>query len=43
MRIANEMTNSTSLTNLSQTKVFALLDLPQDQREDFVQSNPVDE
>jgi hypothetical protein len=28
---------------LGQTKVFALLDLPQDQRQDFIESNPIDE
>lgn len=43
MRVANEFSNSSALTNLNQTKIFALLDLPQDQRQDFIQSNPVDE
>lgn len=43
MKIAKECSNSTSMLNLPPTKVFALLDLPQDQREEFIQNNPVDE
>lgn len=43
MKIATECANSTSMLNLPPTKVFALLDLPREEREEFVQSNPVNE
>lgn len=43
MQVAKELPNSSALTNLSQTKVFALLDLPEEQREDFLHANPVEE
>jgi hypothetical protein len=43
MKVANECSNSSALTNLSQSKVFALLDLPQEQREEFIATTPVDE
>lgn len=43
IRVAQELSNSTALTNLPQTKVFLLLDVPQGQREDFIQSNPVED
>jgi DNA repair exonuclease SbcCD ATPase subunit len=43
IRVAREFSNATSMSHLPQTKVFALLDLPQDQREDFVESNPVED
>lgn len=43
MKVANEFSNSQTLANLSQSKVFALLSLPQDERETFVKENPVDE
>lgn len=36
MRAATEFSNSTALLNLSQTKVFALLDIPSDERQEFV-------
>lgn len=36
MNVAKECANSTALLNLPPTKVFALLDLPADQREEFV-------
>lgn len=43
MKIAKECSNSTAMWNLPPTKVFALLDLPPDEREEFVQNNPVGE
>ncbi|MBU3126769.1 DUF3102 domain-containing protein [Clostridium tagluense] len=43
MKVANEFSNSQTLANLSQSKVFALLSLPQEERETFVKENPVDE
>lgn len=36
MNVAKECANSTALLNLPPTKVFALLDVPVDQREEFV-------
>lgn len=39
IRIANEFgkeANLTSLLNLGSTKVFALLDVPSEEREDFI-------
>jgi len=36
MQVATEFSNSTSLTNLTQTKVFKLLSLPQEERDDFI-------
>ena len=41
MKVAEEMSNYSSMRNLGTAKVFSLLSLPQDQREDFIQSNPV--
>jgi hypothetical protein len=43
MRVASECSNISALKDLPKTKVFALLDVPEDQREEFVQSNPVEE
>ena len=43
MQVAREFSNSPALGVLPPTKVFALLDLPPEEREDFVQNNPVDE
>lgn len=43
MRVANEFSNLHTYESLNQSKIFALLDIPQDQREDFIQSNPIDE
>lgn len=43
MRAANEFSNTTALSDLSRSKVFALLELPKDEREEFMNSNPVDE
>lgn len=43
MQVAKESSNWPALTDLPPSKVFALLDLPADQRESFVQNNPVDE
>jgi hypothetical protein len=43
MQVANEIQNTSALTDLPKSKVFALLDMPSDQREDFIKSNPVDD
>lgn len=43
MKVANEISNATALSDLPKSKVFALLDLPQEEREEFIQNNPVDE
>jgi len=43
MKAANEFSNTTSMSYLGTTKVFALLDLPEDQRQDFIESNPVED
>ena len=43
MKVSLEFEDSQALANLGQSKVFALLDLPQDQRDDFIQENPIDE
>jgi len=42
MKVANEFSNSSTLRNLSQSKVFALLSLPQEEREEFVQVNDIE-
>lgn len=36
MRVANEFSNPTTLSDLGQSKLFALLDLPSDEREEFI-------
>ncbi len=43
IKVANECSNPTALSDLPKTKVFALLDLPLEEREEFVKNNPVDE
>ena len=43
MKVANEFTNTTTLSDLSKSKVFALLELPREDREEFVNSNPVED
>jgi len=43
MKVANEFSNTTALSDLPKSKVFALLDLPGEEREEFVKSNPVSE
>lgn len=43
IRIANEFSNSGTFTNLNYSKAIALLDLPSDQRETFIQNNPVED
>ena len=43
MQIASEFSNTSAMTDLPPTKIFALLDLPPEEREPFIQSNPVDE
>ena len=41
MHAAETFGNSQALGNLSQTKVFALLDLPQEERQEFMENNPI--
>ncbi|UZP04858.1 DUF3102 domain-containing protein [Clostridium botulinum] len=36
MRCANEFSNSTSVSNLGSNKLFKLLDMPKEDREDFI-------
>lgn len=43
MRVANELSNCGTFNNLPQSKVFMLLDVPADKRQDFIENNPVDE
>src|SRR5665648_145701 len=35
--------NTNALADLPQTKIFALLDVPQDQREEFIATTPIDD
>lgn len=43
MRVAKEFPNLQSLENLGQTKIFALLEVPKEEREEFIETNPVDD
>lgn len=43
MRVSREMPNYASMSNLGTRKLFLLLDIPPDQRQDFIDSNPIDE
>jgi ParB family transcriptional regulator, chromosome partitioning protein len=43
MRVAREFSNYGSINNLTQTKVFALLEIPKEKREDFIEDNPVED
>jgi hypothetical protein len=43
MRAAEAFPNSETIRNFPISKIYALLDVPADQREDFVKSNPVDD
>jgi DNA repair exonuclease SbcCD ATPase subunit len=43
IKVANECSNPTTLSDLPKSKVFSLLDLPLEEREEFVKNNPVDE
>jgi len=43
MKVANEMSNSDALRNLNQTKIFALLSIPQEEREQFIIDNKASE
>lgn len=43
MKVATEFSNTSTLRDLGQSKVFALLSLPQEERETFVKENPVNE
>jgi vacuolar-type H+-ATPase subunit I/STV1 len=43
MRVAEAFPNSETIRNLSISKVYALLDVPEDQRENFVEQTPIEE
>ncbi|MBC2580825.1 DUF3102 domain-containing protein [Clostridium sp. DJ247] len=43
MRVANEFSNTKAISDLGITKVYALLDLPYEERETFIKENPVNE
>lgn len=43
MRVAKEFSNSQTYSNLTQSKIFALLDIPQEEREEFIENNPVED
>lgn len=43
MRVAKEFSNLQAIGSLPQTKVFALLEVPQAEREEFIANNKVDE
>ena len=43
MKVAEEMSNYASMRNIGTAKIFALLSLPQEKRQDFIESHPVDE
>lgn len=43
MQVAREFSNRGSLNNLNQTKIFALLAVPKEEREAFVEENPVED
>lgn len=36
MNVANEFGNSSTLKNLNQSKLFALLEVPKEERQDFI-------
>ncbi|MFT5871131.1 MAG: chromosome segregation ATPase [Clostridium sp.] len=42
MKVANEFEDYATLRNLGTGKIFALLSLPQEEREEFIQTNPVE-
>jgi len=42
MKVASEFQNVDTYQHLTQSKVFALLDIPEDQRQDFIESNPIE-
>lgn len=39
MKCANEFQNSSTLSNLGQSKIFMLLDIPIEEREEFISSS----
>lgn len=43
MRAAKEFPNLQSLENLGQTKIFALLEVPQEEREEFIENNHIED
>lgn len=42
MQVAYEFSNSSALTNLGQTKIFLLLDLPTNERDEFIENNDIE-
>lgn len=42
MKIATEYANTNTPSYLSQSKLFLLLDVPLDQREEFIESNNIE-
>lgn len=43
MQVATELQNTSALTDLPRTKVFALLELPAEKRDEFIKENPVED
>lgn len=43
MRVAESFPNSETIRNLSISKVYALLEVPQEERQGFIAANPIDE
>lgn len=43
MQVATEFSNTSTLTDLPKSKIFALLDVPSEERESFIQENNVSE
>lgn len=43
MRVAREFPNRNAIADLGQSKVFALLSLPEEKREEFIKENPVED
>lgn len=43
IKVAEEFANTNTYSDLPVSKLYALLDLPPEEREDFIKSNPVDE
>lgn len=43
MRVAREFSNFQTCENLTQSKIFTLLELPSEDREEFLEENPVED
>lgn len=43
MQVSREFPNRSSVSGLNQTKVFALLAVPKEEREAFIEENPVED